>query len=510
MSRWLARMALCAWLACAGPSRAEPPEPPPEAGDGDYTLEAADSLADQELEVAVGAASRGSKEVRRSQRVSFRGGGTRGTLRDGDDALTGGRVEAPFAGGSLAAGRLAPRWGRGLALGGAGAVWSLTAEDRGARARFRGRSGSGLAWESTHASVLAGSFSKRRIVGARALAGPAALGVLAGGRDVQASASLERDDMDGMDPRSLELAVDRRGRWRAEGSLTREAGDTRLALRVRGGLASFRSLAEPARAGPARALSASASRDLGSGGVGTVRGFGALWSWRAGQPGARAALEVERGLGHHAAFACGAEEQHGARREPPPHARIPGTRQGWWCECRGGSPGARLTLRHELWGARAFARDAVRRAVVARADWSLPFAGRLALTHAVWRVRSGESLYLPEAEADRLVLRATSGAGSRTRAELRLPLATGSLRLGLTLVTGGARTGSRPPAWTVEWSRRSHLASPRDATPSPSEARGHAIRGENGPADHGRVVRHARTRQGARGAGPERRSPGDR
>ena len=98
---------------------AQPPEPPPEAGEGDYTLEQADSLDDAEFEVAIGAASRGGSELRRSQRVSFRGGGARGTLRDGDEALSGGRVEAPLAGGTLAAGRLAPRWGRGLALGGA-------------------------------------------------------------------------------------------------------------------------------------------------------------------------------------------------------------------------------------------------------------------------------------------------------------------------------------------------------------------------------------------------------
>src|SRR5206468_11087438 len=84
LAAWLARAALAAWLAaCAGPTRAEPPEPPPEAGDGDYTLEAADSLADQELEVAVGAASGASGDVRRSQRVSFRGGGPRRTLRGG-------------------------------------------------------------------------------------------------------------------------------------------------------------------------------------------------------------------------------------------------------------------------------------------------------------------------------------------------------------------------------------------------------------------------------------------
>src|SRR5262245_28809147 len=127
-----------ACLACVAAARAavaQEVEPPPEAGEGDYTFERADSLGDAEVEVAFGAASRGGSELRRSQRVSFRGGGARGTLRDGDEALSGGRVETPLAGGTLAAGRLAPRWGRGLVLGGAGVPWVFTAEDRGAGAR---------------------------------------------------------------------------------------------------------------------------------------------------------------------------------------------------------------------------------------------------------------------------------------------------------------------------------------------------------------------------------------
>src|SRR5215471_5602760 len=405
-----------------------PPEPPPEAGEGDYTLERADSLDDAEVEVAIGAASHGGSDVRRSQRVSFRGGGARGTLRDGDEALAGGRVEAPLAGGTLAAGRLAPRWGRGLVLGGAGEPWVFSAEDRGDGARYRGRAGAGLGYDAGPASVFGGRFSGHQVFGACTRAGASALGVLAGGRTAQASVSLDAEQ------RSLELAFDPRGRWRSEAALAGAIGETRVAMRARGGLAAFRSLAEPARAGPSHALAAAATRSFV---VSDVSAFGALWSWRAGQSGARAALEVDARLGQHGSFACGAEDQHGPRREPSPRTRPSGTRQGWWCEWRGGSPGARLALRHELWGARSLARDAVRRAVVARADWAVPFGGRLALTHAVWRVRSGESLYLPEAWSDRLVLRASSGAGSRTRCDLRLPIATGTIRLGLSLATGG-------------------------------------------------------------------------
>jgi hypothetical protein len=195
----------------------------------------------------------------------------------------------------------------------------------------------------------------------------------------------------------------------------------------------------------------------------------------------------------------GALEQHGARREPTPRASASGTRQGWWCEWRGGPPAAGLALRHELWGARAFARAAVRRAVVARADRAVPFGGRVVVTHAVWRARSGESLYLPEAGADRLVLRAASGAGSRTRAELRLPFAAGSIRLGLTLASGGARGVPKPPAWSVEWSRRSRLAT---RAAGPSGEGGHEIRRAHEPAHDRGVVRHAGAGAGAGGAGP--------
>ena len=488
-------LALVALVTCGSRHAfAQSPEPPPEAGEGDYTLEAADSLADHELEVAVGAASAGGAP-RRSQRVSFRGGGTRGTLREGADDLAGGRVSAPFAGGTLAAGHLAPRWGRGLVLGGAAEPWARLAEDRGERASFRGRSGSGIAYDTDRGGILGGRFAKQDLAGVRLAAGRAALGVLATRQDQQASLAFES----AVHP--AELALDRRGAWRAEVGLAGDAGETRLGLRLRGGAVAFRSLAEPARSGPARALAASATRDWG---VLRARAFGALWVWRAGRSGARGALEADAGLGQHGAFACGVLQQQGPRREPSPSARPTGTRQGWWCEWRGGPPEARLALRHELWGTRAFARDAVRRAVVARVDRSAPFGGRLLVTHAVWRARSGESLYLPEAGADRLVLRAASGAGTRTRVELQLPLASGSIRLGLALAAGGARGGTRPPAWSVEWSRRSRLAS------RAARREEHEVRRADGTADDGGVVRHARPWPGAGGAGTEHRPPGDR
>ncbi len=485
---------------------ADTPEPPPEAGDGDYTLEAADSLADDEFELSVSAASDGGTRVRRAQRIAFRGGGTSGTLRDGDDALSGGGVQAPIAGGLLAAGRLAPLWGRGLVLGGAAEPWARTPDDRGARARFRGRAGQGMAFESGPAAVLAGRFARRGFAGARLAVGPLALGGLGASGDAQGSAAWERDGQ------AIELAFGAHGRWRAEAALASEAAGARLALRVRGGLTTFRPLAEPARAGPPHALAAAIVRDWVQGpgaragpairrrdsANGRVAAFGALWRWADGRMGARGALEVAAPMGDHEAFACGVEEQHGARREPTPRTRAAGTRQGLWCEWRGGTPAARLSLRHELWGARAFARSAVRRAVVARAEWAAARGSRVVVTHAVWLVRRGEQLYLPEPEADRLVLRALGGDGTRTRAELRLPFAAGVIRLGVTMTTGGTRAGTKPPAWTVEWSRRARMSGTQEP---PGRGDEHEIRGTDGTTDDRGVVRHAGARQGARSPG---------
>jgi len=495
---WLVALLLGALARLARADEGAPaPEPPPEAGEGDYAWELPDSLTEDEFELAVGAFGRGTGTPRRSQRVSFQGGGARGTLRDGDPELGAGRVESPFAGGRLAAGQLSPLWGRGLVLGGAAEPWARAPEDRGQRARFRGRSGGGVLFDSRQVGLLAGRFAKRDLAGMRLSAGPVSLGALASRAEHQSSVAFEAG------PHAAEWATDARGRWRAEASLRATAGDTRLSLRVRGGQPGFRSLAEPARSGPARALAASAAREWGAL---RVTAFGALWAWRAGVDGARSALEVDAGLGNNESMALGVLEQQGPRRDPAPSARPIGTRQGWWCEWRGGPPGARLALRHELWGARAFARDAVRRVAVARGEWLLPFGARVAVTHAVWRARSGESLVLPEAGADRLVLRSVSGAGTRTLPELRLPFASGQLRLAVTLVTGGTRAAA-PPAWTVEWSRRSRLT-PRAAVRH--EGSQHEIRGAHGPPDHGGVVRHAGARQGPRGQGPEHHPPGDR
>jgi hypothetical protein len=345
---------------------------------------------------------------------------------------------------------------------------------------------------------MAARFSGSPRAGVRVQRDAWAVGMLASSVEAQGSLAFRDDE------RGFELAFARRGRWRAEALLVHEVGVFETSLRVRGGSRTWIPLAEPARAGPPQALGLT----LGTGPrTMHAEGIVSLWRWPHGRTGARGALEVTRELRQHERVACGFEQQHGARRDPASRARPTGTRQGLWVEWRGGAPEARLTLRHELWGTRAFARDAVRRALVARLEHELPRSGRIAVTHAVWDVRRGEVSYLPESGADRLVLRALAGRGYRSRVEVALPMTTGEVRLGLAWVTGGTRGGIRPPTWTIEWVRRSRLARTRAGRTGGS---GHEIRGTDGASQDRGVVRHARARQGARGAGPQHHPSGDR
>ncbi len=459
---------------------AQTPEPPPEAVDGDYVYEAADTLAHDELEWSVGAAREGAREARRLQRVRFRGDGAQGSWRDGADALAGGAVTADGLGGAWSFGRLAPRWGRGLLLGGADEPWRRTATDRGERAAFRGRAGDGVAYRFARGELLTGRFGAAVCLGARMRRDRWSFGVLASEHAVQGALAFAAAD------REWEWACDRAGRWRAEALLAQRLGGVDASLRLRGGSRTWRPLADPARSGPSQAVTVS----LGAGpSAGRVAGLASVWRWPGGRTAGRGALEVTCPLRHHAEVACGLEQQHGARRDPSSRARPTGARQGLWVEWRGGAPGARLTLRHELWGTRAFARDAVRRALVARLEHDLPRSGRLAVTHAVWDVRRGEVAYLPESGADRLVLRALAGRGYRSRIEVALPMTSGQVRLGLAWVTGGTRGGTRPPTWTIEWVRRSRSARTRAGHAGGSE---HEVRGADGFTQDRGVVRHAR------------------
>ncbi|MFN8586957.1 MAG: hypothetical protein U0704_04070 [Candidatus Eisenbacteria bacterium] len=443
---------LCACTALvAAHARADSLEPPPEATADDYTLERADTLAEGTVETSWSADGRPGAAPRRGQRLRFRSAGANASVREGADPLAGGSLDATVRGGRLRVGRLAPRWGQGLVLGGAAEPWARAADDRGEGAAYRGRSGDGAAFEPDGAGLgaFAGRFQKRRLAGAHAAAGACEFGALAAGTSRQCSGALAGDVF------ALEAAGDARGRWRAEAAARMEQGATAFAWRVRAGHAAFRSLAEPRRSGPARALALTAAREGERAGV---VAHGALWAFGPGADGSRGALEVHCALVHHAAVVFGIEEQHGTRRDPALFAASAagsGMRQGWWCEWRGSRDGRELALRHELWGERAFARAALRRVLVARGGMPLPFGGAIALQHAVWAARSGEKLWLPEAGDDRLTLRALGGSGARSRLELEAPALGGRVRAGVGWMQGGSRPV--PPQWTLEWIRRTRL-----------------------------------------------------
>ena len=445
--------ALC-WAAAA--VRAQPlpdslgfVEPPPEGGEGaDYELEPADTLAEGALELGYGASGRAGAKPRQTRRVRFSDRTVGGSVREGDgDPLAGGSLETAALAGRLGAGRLAPRWGRGLLLGAAGEPWSAAAGDRGEDAPFRGRAGRG-AWyragDEAGLELLCGRFARRDLVGGRARLGGLGLGALAGRAGAgQAGLSLARGGAE------QEVVLDRAGRWRAEAALERAAGTRTLAVRARGGSAGLRSLAEPGRSGPARVLALELRQERGGG---VLHAQGALWRFRPGRFGARAALEVRRAFHHHGTLAAGFEERHGTHRES---GRVPGFRQGAWVEWRGGAPGIGLALRHEALGAERLGRAAVRVVTAVRLELEGPGGSGLRITHCAYRVRSGESLYLVEDAGDRVVLRTVSGTGRRTRLEVRVPGAAGRVHGALELPgIAGARGAAGRPRWTLDWTRR--------------------------------------------------------
>jgi hypothetical protein len=425
-------------------------EPPPEEPEGsDYEVESADSLAEGAIELGMGASGRVGARPRQTRRVRFNDRTLGGSVREGEgDPLAGGSIETGVLAGRAGIGRLAPRWGRGLLLGAAAEPWSAGASDRGATAPFRGRAGRGAwyRWGGNGAfETLYGRFGKLDLTGGRACAGPFGFGALADrAGDAQASLSFSRGRTE------QELAFDRAGRWRAEAALERSAGSRTLAARVRGGSAGLRSLAEPLRSGPARALAMELRDDAG---WGQVRAQAALWRFAPGRGGARAALEARRRLDRSGSVALGFEERHGT---PRASGRIPGFRQGAWGEWRGEVAGLVLALRHEVLGAERLGRAAVRTVTAAQAELGGPSGSGLRITHCVYRVRSGESLYLIETASDRVILRAVSGTGRRTRVELRAPGAGGHINAALELqdAAGAPASAANRPRWTLDWTRR--------------------------------------------------------
>jgi hypothetical protein len=468
----------------AEPSPGEPParesspvEPPPEAPEGeDYAIETVDTLATGAVELGVGASGRPGSAPSRRRRMSFHGDDVSGAVRDGSgDPLAGGTIDGRGRLGLISVGRMAPRWGRGLLLGAASDPWQRDALDRGSGARYRGRAGEGLMLRHrgrAGTEALYGRFGRRTIAGVRVRHGPLALGTLGDGRAAQSSLALARGRGE------CELAFDRRGGWRAEAVVERPlgedgrdregetagvavppgAGGWTMSLRARAGTTGFTSLAEPARRGPSRALALGLDGPFA--GV-RMTALGALWHFRPGVSGGRAGFAVERPLAHHGAVALGIEEQRGTRRDAGSltlatlAARAGALRQGWWGEWRGGMGKVSLGLRHESWGERPWARAVVRAVTTARLEARGPAGLDLGLTHSVYRVQRGESLYLPEVESDRLVLRALSGEGERTRVEARTPFAGGRVRAALHLAGSPAR--DRRPQWTLDWTRRARV-----------------------------------------------------
>jgi hypothetical protein len=270
---------------------------------------------------------------------------------------------------------------------------------------------------------------------------------------------------------ATELAMDPAGRWRAESRLGGTLASLSLRARVRGGLPRLGALPDAARPIPAHALAVALGRDAGPV---QLSAFGALWRFRPGLDGARGALAMRQELPHHQRLALGLEEQHGRRRDAL--AAAAAVRQGMWGEWRGGPPGLRLALRSEGWGEGPWLRGEVRRASFATLELNGPARSGIRIAHGAYRTRAGESLYLAEAESDRLVLRALRGSGERTRLDVTAPFAEGRVRAAM----GMTAAADRPPRllWSVDWTRRlstrrpgRERAPPTGAGPDPEEDR---------------------------------------
>ena len=259
------------------------------------------------------------------------------------------------------------------------------------------------------------------------------------------SVAVEREDS------AFELALSSARRWRAEATMT--GGSTVLGaqLRMAAGDEAFQAPLAPARATPSRAAVATiaaGSRALRC--TATLAG----WRYRVDAPGTRAGLEVVWRNVTRGDWSAGFEEQHGARRAPSATAKLPGMRQGAWLEWRGETPIAALTVRSERWGSHPFVRARVRESLAMGVEAPLPNGMSVHVSHTVYRAHSGETVYVPERDTDRWVLRALSGAGDRTRATLKLPLAEGTLSSSLVMTRAH---GPAKAQWAMQWSRRIRL-----------------------------------------------------
>ncbi len=459
-------------------ARADVLEPPPDAPPGeDYAYATTDSLGHGDVEVGLGySANAGSRAVR-TRRARFRGDSLVGEVRDGEgDDLAGSALEGALGAGQFGLGRAAPVWGRGLVLGDPVEPWSRRTRVRSASRR---RADGDVAWyrlgdQRLRLGALCGNFAGHTHGGMDLNAGAFGAGVT--GDAMGAARTSVWWSPRSADSRGAELAFDRAGRWRIEAATGAQSDRATIAAWMRAGLAGHRPLGDPRRAGPAQALSVSAlvpltvsreetaedahaaSRSTKTPQTSRLVAAAALWRFGSAANGVRAMLEVEHALPHQAAVVMGFEEQHGTRRDPlfatsRAQAEAREFRQGAWGEWRSRAGPFELGWRHERWGARAPVRDVVRAVTTARLGVRTTSGWSAKITHAVFRARRGEHVYLPEAQADRLVLRALSGDGERMRLELEAPFAGGRAQAALHRTAAGVK----PPRmqWTVEWIRRS-------------------------------------------------------
>jgi len=446
-SRRVLALAIGGLLLLGAGARGEPVEVPADVADGeDVTYEENDSLVTGEVELGVGVAGTASRKPQHRRRVRFDEPDFSGSLREGQgDPLSGGEVVGRSASDRFVLGKLSPRWGRGLLLGSPGDPWQRATQTlRGGR---RGRAGEGLLLsrgESRRMELIAGRFARRDLAGLRLGHRAVGIGVLAGrGHELQSSLAVKQGEGE------VEAALDRGGAWRAEGLLERSLGSWSAAGGVRAGSAAFRSLSEPARHAPARALTMTLG---GPTLAGEVSGLASAWRFGAGQSGSRVAIECRRPLGENGRMVVGFEEQQGVRNDAA--SATGALRQGGWLEWSGGTAPLVLGVRHETWSASAWLEDVVRSVTSTRIDARAPLGIQLTLAHSVYRTRRGESLYLAEAESDRLVLRALSGEGQRSRLEVLVPAGHRGCVRGTLLVTS-ASGAQRAPQWSIEWIRRS-------------------------------------------------------
>ena len=426
------------------------PEPPADADpNADYVTARDDSVDAGSLSVDYALSGRAGRAPGSSRSLQFRGDSVDAGLREGEaEPDAGGEVSSRAHGRVLRIGRITPAWGRGLAVGTPADPWTVRQRVGASPFAPRARGGEGVScgWPTSGVESFIGRMGGREAMGLSAAhRGVRLSSVSARGRPHCVSVGFERDD------RSVELALSGARRWRAEGVVMRSSRALDARLRAIAGDEAFLAPLAAARATPSRAAVAV----LGAG-QGAWRTTATLAGWRsiAHATGTRAAIETAWRDARRGAWSCGFEEQHGTRRASQSLTRIAGLRQGLWLEWRGETPLLALSVRGERWGSRPFARARVRETLAVGVEAPLPGEARLIVAHTVYRAHPGETVYVPERDSDRWVLRALSGAGDRTRATLRLPLAEGTLSGTLTLARA---RGTSKAQWAMQWSRRIRL-----------------------------------------------------